>query len=58
MTLIQSEHDDAAILRAEDEAIRALEAPPPPAAPEDIAALIERLTNGDDAQVPTEDRQG
>ena len=58
MTLIASEQDDPEVLRAEDEAIQASTNPPLAAAPDDIAALIERLTNGDDAQVPSEDRQG
>ena len=50
MTLIASEQDDNEVLRAEDEAIQASTNPPLAAAPDDIAALIERLTNGDDTQ--------
>ena len=50
MTLIASEQDDPEVLRAEDEAIQASANPPLAAAPDDIAALIERLTNGDDTQ--------
>jgi hypothetical protein len=58
MSLITSEQDDPAVLRAEDEAIRAAENPTVEAPVEDIAALIERLTNGNPTEVPTEDRQG
>ena len=57
MTLIASEQDDKEVLRAEDEAIRAAQNPTV-AAPDDIAALIERLTDGNDTQVSSEDRQG
>ena len=56
MSLITSEQDDPAVLRAEDEAIRAAENPPVEAPVEDIAALIERLTNGDTTEVPPQDR--
>ena len=58
MSLIQSEQDDKEVLRAEDEAIRAAENPTVEAPLESVADLIERLTNGEPAQVPPEDRQG
>lgn len=48
MPLIDLEQDDAAVLRAEDEAIAAAQQPAVEAPVEDIAALIERLTNGDE----------
>ena len=51
MSLITSEQDDPEVLRAEDEAIRAAENPELEQLPEDIGALIERLTNGDETPV-------
>jgi len=51
MSLITSEQDDPAVLRAEDEAILAAENPEPEKPAEDIAALIERLTNDDETPV-------
>ena len=45
MPLIEAERDDAALLAAEDAAIMAA-AHPVEAPTEDIAALIERLSNG------------
>ena len=48
MSLIDAERDDDALLAAEDEAIRAAARPPEPEpSADDIASLIERLTNGD-----------
>ena len=47
MALIQTEQDDAAILAVEDAAIEEARKPQPADAVEDIATLIERLTNGD-----------
>ena len=44
MSLIDD--DDPEVLKAEDEAIRDAENPAEPVAPDDIADLIERLTNG------------
>ena len=44
MSLIQAEQDDVAVLKAEDEAIARATEPPVPEI-DDIAALIERLTN-------------
>ena len=58
MSLITSEQDDPEVLRAEDAAILAAEQPKTEAPVEDIAALIERLTNGEPTEVPPEDRQG
>ena len=46
MSLITSEQDDPEVIKAEDEAIREAENPTEPAAPDDVADLIERLTNG------------
>ena len=51
MSLITSEQDDPEVLRAEDAAILAAEQPAVEAPVEDIAALIERLTNGDPPSV-------
>ena len=45
--LIDEEQDIRDVLRIEDEAILAVENPVPPDEPEDIGALIERLTNGE-----------
>lgn len=59
MSLIESEQDDKAVLRAEDEAILAAENPvevPPIPLGQDLANLIESLSH--DATVPTQDRQG
>ena len=60
MALIDTERDDAAILAAEDEAIRLAANPPPERSLPvggTLADLIESLTNGT-PEVPTEDRQG
>ena len=56
MTLIASENDDDAVLRAEDEAIAAAAHPQPePDIPlgDDLAALIARVTNGTEPTAPT-----
>ena len=47
MTLIDAEHDDAALLEAEDRAIAEAANPQEPETVDDIAALIERLTSGE-----------
>lgn len=48
MTLIDAERDDDALLAAEDEAIRQAAQPPEPEpSADDIASLIERLSNAD-----------
>ena len=45
--LIDEEQDTRELLRAEDQAILAAESPTPEQPVEDVAALIERLTNGE-----------
>ena len=45
MALIDAEHDDAALLEAEDRAIAEAANPKTPEPVDDIAALIERLTS-------------
>lgn len=47
MSLIEAEQDDAAVLAAEDRAIADADKPQPTETVDDIAALIERLTNGE-----------
>lgn len=50
MSLIDTEHDEREVLEAEDQAIQAAAEPAPTDEPaEDVAALIERLANGDTA---------
>lgn len=50
MALIDAEQDEAAVLRAEDEAIRDAEKPPEPDKPEpNYAKLIEDLTRDPEA---------
>lgn len=56
MSLTDAENDDAAVLRAEDEAIRAAEDPSPEQAVPlggELARLIESLTH--DPEVPQRD---
>ena len=51
--LIDAERDEDAVLRAEDEAIEAAKHPvavDPLPLGDDLAALIERVTNGQDVQ--------
>jgi len=50
MALIQTEQDDEAVMKAEDEAIAAANAETVDETPDDIGALIERL-----ASAPTEE---
>ncbi|MDP2622273.1 MAG: hypothetical protein Q8Q29_00545 [Actinomycetota bacterium] len=53
MSLIQSEQDDPAVLRAEDEAI--LAADNPPDQPETALDQLARLLDGDKTPVRSED---
>ena len=53
MSLIQSEQDDKEVLRAEDEAILAAQAPAVEAPIESVADLIERLTHDDETYSET-----
>lgn len=48
--LIDEEQDTRELLRVEDQAILTAENPTPEEPVEDVAALIERLTNGEDLQ--------